>query len=186
MTGQRRQSRDVVANRAQIVAAAARVLEEQGMRADMRTIAKAAGLGIGTLYRHFATREDLLRAITESDLVELAETRLPPGATALEALRAYYAAALTGLAGNRALLEILADSQPSAAEFAACVAHLTAIGSDAVERARHDHTLAADITATDIAYQFLALVRIVQLHPDPDAIGHHIDIALRGLHAGRL
>jgi hypothetical protein len=63
------------------------------------------------------------------------------------------------------------------------VNHLTGVGREAVARSEADGTLATDITATDIAYQFLALVRIVQLLPHGHAgdIEHHVDVALRGM-----
>ncbi|MQY30642.1 TetR/AcrR family transcriptional regulator [Nocardia aurantia] len=183
MTGKPRQSRDVAANRAQIVEAAAAVFEEQGLRADMRAIARAAGFGVGTLYRHFPTREELLRAITDADLRDMAALELPPDTVALEALRLFFTATLTRLARNRALLDLLADSRPTATEFEACLRHMTAVGHAAIERSARDGTLAADVTATDIAYQFLALARIVQLVPDPAAVRHRIDLAVRGLSA---
>jgi AcrR family transcriptional regulator len=183
VTGKPRQSRDVTANRAQIVAAAAAVFEQQGLSADMRAVARAAGFGIGTLYRHFPTREELLRAVTDTDLRELAALGLPPDAVAVEAVRAFYTAGLTRLARNRALLELLADIRPTAAEFDACLRHLTAIGRAAIERSAHDGTLAADLTAADIAYQFLALARIVPLLPDPAAVEHQIVLVTRGFGA---
>lgn len=51
---------DAVRNRAALVTAAAEVLAEQGLGADVREIARRAGVGMGTLYRHFPTKEDLV------------------------------------------------------------------------------------------------------------------------------
>jgi hypothetical protein len=64
-----------------------------------------------------------------------------------------------------------------------CMNHLTGIGREAVARSESDRTLAIDITVTDIAYQFLALVRIVQLLPDGRAgdIEHYVNVPLRGI-----
>ncbi|SQD96429.1 MULTISPECIES: TetR/AcrR family transcriptional regulator [unclassified Parafrankia] len=175
--------RDVVANRARIVAAATTMLRERGLDVDMRAIAREAGVGVGTLYRHFPTRQHLVKEITNTDLAGLATSGLPPGPSAIDALRAFFTAALTPLVHNRAAVDLLANADPSGAELQLCVAHLTGIGHDAVERSRTDSTLADDITATDIAYQFLGVVRIVQLLPRPAVpdIEHHVELALRAL-----
>src|SRR5260221_832360 len=54
---------DAVSNRARIIEVALAVSAERGLDMEMGEIASRADLGIGTLYRHFANREDLLRAI---------------------------------------------------------------------------------------------------------------------------
>jgi len=54
---------DAVTNRARILEVALAVFAERGLDMEMGEIASRADLGIGTLYRHFANREDLLRAI---------------------------------------------------------------------------------------------------------------------------
>jgi len=54
---------DAVSNRAHIIEVALAVFAERGLDMEMGEIASRADLGIGTLYRHFANREDLLRAI---------------------------------------------------------------------------------------------------------------------------
>lgn len=54
---------DAVANRARILAAARVLLAERGLDMEMTELAERAGVGVGTLYRHFANRDDLVRAI---------------------------------------------------------------------------------------------------------------------------
>jgi AcrR family transcriptional regulator len=54
---------DAVTNRARIIEVALAVFAERGLDMEVGEIAKRADLGVGTLYRHFANREDLLRAI---------------------------------------------------------------------------------------------------------------------------
>jgi AcrR family transcriptional regulator len=177
----RRQRRDAVANRERILVAAGVAFRDGGMAVDMRAIAAAAGVGIGTLYRHFPTREHLVQAATGSDLAELAGAALPARMTAIAGLREVFTATMAQLTGNKAMIDLLAAGSPSDADLERCLAHLAGIGQEAVDRSRTDHTLAADVTATDIAYQLLGLIRIAQLIPEPDAIGHQIDLVLRGL-----
>jgi AcrR family transcriptional regulator len=54
---------DAVTNRARIIEVALSVFAEYGLEMEMNEIAARAHLGVGTLYRHFANREELLRAI---------------------------------------------------------------------------------------------------------------------------
>nr|WP_309116265.1 TetR/AcrR family transcriptional regulator [Saccharothrix sp.] len=181
----RKQRRDAVANRERILAAAAQAFRDSGMAVDMRAIAAAAGVGVGTLYRHFPTREHLVHAVTGTDLAELAGAALPGGVSAIAGLRRFFTATMTHLTGNKAMVDLLAAGSPSDADLARCLSHLTKIGQEAVDRSRTDHTLATDVTAHDIAYQLLGLIRIAQLIPDtePNTIGHQVDLALRGLAA---
>jgi AcrR family transcriptional regulator len=56
---------DAVTNRARILEVAQSVFAERGLELEINEIATRANLGVGTLYRHFANREDLLRAIVQ-------------------------------------------------------------------------------------------------------------------------
>lgn len=181
----RKQRRDAAANRQRILAAAEDTFRHNGITVDMRAVAAAAGVGVGTLYRHFPTRESLVQAVTGTDLAELAGTALPEQLSAIAALRSLFTATLTQLAANQAVVDLLAGGSSSDADLERCIAHLRKVGQEAVERSRTDHTLANDVTANDIAYQLLGLMRIAQLIPDSstEALEHQVDLALRGLTA---
>ncbi|MYY13366.1 TetR family transcriptional regulator [Streptomyces sp. SID4919] len=185
MPQDRKQRRDAAANKERILAAAGEAFRRSGMAVDMRAVAAAAGVGVGTLYRHFPTREHLVRAVTGTDLAALAHAALPAGTSATDGLRAFFTATLDGLAANQAMIDVLAGGPPSGADLERCLAHLTKIGQDAVDRSRTDRTLAPDVTPEDIAYQLLGLIRIVQLMPDggPGSIDHQVELALRALAA---
>lgn len=147
------------------------------MSVDMRAIAAAAGVGIGALYRHFPAREDLIHAVTGTDLAGLAATGLPEG-PAVTALRELFTTTVTHLTNNKAMADLLAAGAPTDADVERCVAHLTRLGQEAVDRA--DHTLAHDVTAEDIAFQLLGPVRVAQL-AGPEAVERHVELTLRGL-----
>jgi AcrR family transcriptional regulator len=183
MTEGRKQRRDAAANRQRILTAAEDAFRHHGLSVDMRAVAAAAGVGIGTLYRHFPTREDLVQAITGTDLADLAVAQLRDGASAIDGLREFFTSALTRLRANKAMIDLLAGASPSDADLERCLDHLRSVGREAVDRSAIDRTLAPDVTADDIAYQLLGLIRIAQIVPEPGMIDHHVELALRGLAA---
>ena len=89
---------DARRNRGELLDVARQVIAEEGVDASLRDIARRAGVGIGTLYRHFPTREALLAAIIDDGVRRLAvhaqqlAAARPPG----EALDAW----LTDVAGR--------------------------------------------------------------------------------------
>jgi len=75
---------DALRNRALLVDTAKQVFAEKGAAATLDEIAKAAGVGIGTLYRHFPTREDIVDAVYQAEseqifnLAHELSAKLPP------------------------------------------------------------------------------------------------------------
>jgi AcrR family transcriptional regulator len=65
---------DAVKNRARILAAAEEIFATQGVSVPIDTVAELAGVGVGTLYRHFPTKEALFEAIVMARLEEVLET----------------------------------------------------------------------------------------------------------------
>src|SRR6202041_3894004 len=82
---------DAQRNRERILEVAKQEFTRSGANASLEEIAKKAGVGPGTLYRHFPTREELLVAVYQSEMEKLAAAErtladtLPP----VEALRAW-------------------------------------------------------------------------------------------------
>ena len=104
---------DAVRNRERVVEAAKAVFSAGGGDASLEAVARRAGVGIGTLYRHFPTREALYEAVYQHEvqqLWELAE-RLKDEASPVEALRR----------GMRALVEFVATKKGMSAALALAV-----------------------------------------------------------------
>ncbi|SEL31732.1 TetR/AcrR family transcriptional regulator [Streptacidiphilus jiangxiensis] len=83
---------DATRNQAKLLAAAADVFAQAGVDAPIRRIATAAGVGLGTIYRHFPTRADLVIAVFQHQVEECAEAGprlLGESASPLAALRAW-------------------------------------------------------------------------------------------------
>lgn len=108
-TARRRAPRaDALRNREAIVAAASAVLADQGTAVDVREIARRSDVGMGTLYRHFPKKEDLVLTVLRHDFTEWAEFARQAAVETedpWEALTDFYFQALTGYARHRAILE---------------------------------------------------------------------------------
>lgn len=64
---------DAVRNRARVLEAARRCMARRGLDVQMDEVAKAAGVGVGTVYRHFPTKDELIEALAAARFVRLAE-----------------------------------------------------------------------------------------------------------------
>lgn len=65
---------DARRNRERIVAAAAEAFAESGLDAQIEDIARRAGVGVGTVYRHFPTKDALVAALAEQHFARIADT----------------------------------------------------------------------------------------------------------------
>ena len=100
---------DSVRNRELLLAAARDVFSVGGPDASLEAVARTAGVGIGTLYRHFPTREALFQAVYRNEvdqLVDLAR-RLADEAPPAEALRRWLLASVRLVATKRGMLAAL-------------------------------------------------------------------------------
>jgi AcrR family transcriptional regulator len=97
---------DARANRDAVLRASARLFAERGLDVSFDELARAAGVGRATIYRHFPTREDLLAGILERSVFELEEiaAALPPGPGAFMTL---LETAVRQLADNLPLVDLL-------------------------------------------------------------------------------
>src|SRR5579884_3291798 len=80
---------DAARNRERVLEAAKTVFSAGGAEASLEAVARAAGVGIGTLYRHFPTREALYEAVYRREVQQLADLaeRLRDEKDPVEALR---------------------------------------------------------------------------------------------------
>lgn len=102
-TDGRKPRADAQRNRERILEAAKEAFTRSGATASLDDIAKQAGVGPGTLYRHFPTREELLRTVYRSGLEELAaaERKFAQTMPPIEALRAWLLLFVDGIAAKQ-------------------------------------------------------------------------------------
>ncbi|MGC7096418.1 TetR/AcrR family transcriptional regulator [Amycolatopsis lurida] len=158
--------KDAARNRELVLAAAAKEFDQRGMDAEIRDIAKAAGVGVGTVYRHFPTKDDLVGAVLAKDLGEwpgIVERALA-AESAWAGLTGFLEQTLASMARHKAVLDGLTSAEASASADA-CRAHLADALEPIIRRAHAEGSLRAEVTGADLGLQILALGRIVQLEP---------------------
>jgi AcrR family transcriptional regulator len=167
-TGDPREPRsDAARNQQTLVRAATAAVHREGTRVPMATIAADAGVGIGTLYRHFATREDLLDYLTHASFERVlanATTAERAGANAADALRLFIEAAI----GQRNELVLpLHGGPPASAERTLVVRdQVHQVIGRIIERGRGDGTIVRDVGPHDIVVFGAMLAQ--PRHSDPD------------------
>jgi AcrR family transcriptional regulator len=147
----REQRRDAAYNRDALVQAATAAFHREGIRVRMSTVADDAGVGVGTLYRHFATREDLLNHLTHRSFeMVLANARAAENlaSTGRDALRQFIEAAMA----LRDQLVLPLHGGPSVTDPATVAVrdqvHRTV--QRLIDRGRRDGTIRTDVSPRDI------------------------------------
>jgi AcrR family transcriptional regulator len=160
---------DAVRNRAAVIGAARKVMAKKGVDAGMDEIARAAGVGVGTVYRHFPTKDDLILGVIRARFERLAaraeaELENPDAWSGLEATLRFGAelqAADKGLSqciGYRAagMDEMVAETGlPEAME-------------ELIARALEQGSIRAGYTARDVGPMMCSLAATMVTHSEYD------------------
>jgi AcrR family transcriptional regulator len=151
--GQRKPRADAARNRKRVLEAAKAVFSQGGAEASLEAVAKRAGVGIGTLYRHFPTREALYEAVYRREveqLVELAEA-LKAEAAPVEALRRWMRADVEFIATKKGMATALALAVQGSSDLVAhSIERLTRAAGDLLQRAVAAGEIRADIGPEDV------------------------------------
>jgi AcrR family transcriptional regulator len=145
---------DARANRARIIEAAHAVLRERGIDAEIKEIAERAGVGIGTFYRNFPTKDDLIVAIANEMFRSITGTLDVALALddPIEALRQLLRGAMETVERYGDLIEILHSDMPHQAkqqfDFDALFARVVAIVQKGIDRGVYRPDLDVELTAT--------------------------------------
>lgn len=143
---------DARRNRAQIVTAARELFASAGVDTPVEEITRLAGVGIGTLYRHFPTKEELIDAVLDDafrEYIGLAESALadPDG---WRGLCGFLDRALALQAGNLALMEVVATREHGLARAAKMRRRLRPLIVQLVARAQQQGSLRDDFSPEDV------------------------------------
>ncbi|WGL54046.1 helix-turn-helix domain containing protein [Nocardioides sp. BP30] len=177
--------RDAVRNDARVLQAASEVLAECGTQASMEEIATRAGVGVGTIYRRFASKDALIDALIAQVMSELGEAAdLALGAPDGTGLRVFLLALGRSFATHRRYAALLLDrgDEASAERVRLDLAELT-------RRAVAAGELSAEAEVGDVMALVWSMRSLIETTEEvaPGAWRRHLEIHLAGLRGtGRL
>lgn len=149
---------DAERNRQRIVLAAREVFAESGLEVPMEEIAKRAGVGVGTLYRRYPTRADLIAAAFEVKMAAYAEASRQALADPdpWRGFCGYVEQICAMQAGDRGFTTVLTMTFPTAKQFEADRDRAFADFKTLVERAKGTGKLRADFVTEDLPIFLMA------------------------------
>ncbi|GAA1528487.1 TetR/AcrR family transcriptional regulator [Microbacterium ginsengiterrae] len=182
-TAPRRKRADALRNTETILEAAKAVFAESGVDAPMRDIAARAGVGVGTVYRNYAVRSDLIIAVfrSEVDATAAEGRRIAEDNEPADALRLWAARFARFIATKRGLADALHSGDPAyqtlPAYFLGTLAPQLQSILDAGARAG---TIRDDVRAEDVLHALSRLADGAEVGPGNGA-GRMADVFLDGL-----
>jgi len=158
---------DAVRNRERVLEAAKAVFSAGGPDASLEAVARRAGVGIGTLYRHFPTREALFEAVYRREVEHLGELaeQLKSAAAPVDALRRWLRSNVEFVATKKGMLAALALAVHGLSElYAYTFERLTKAVGALLDRAVAAGKIRSDIGPEDL---LRALVGMCYMHDQP-------------------
>jgi len=175
---------DAVRNRERVLEAAKAVFSAGGAEASLEAVARAAGVGIGTLYRHFPTREALFEAVYRREVQQLADLaeQLKQEPQPVEALRRWLRSNVKFVATKKGMSAALALAADKNSElFSYSFDRLTRAVAALLDRAIAAGEIRDDISPEDV---LRALVGMCYMHDQPGwqaSVLRLVDVFVDGL-----
>lgn len=177
---------DALRNRDRLVEAAKEVLGKGGPDASLEAVAREAGVGIGTLYRHFPTRQALFHAVFSKDMDQLVDTAegLVGAHDPVEALRSWLHANVALVETKRGMLGALSIVMTEEAKktYAGQSGRVLLAVNRLLKQAADAGQIRQDVTADDLLQTMYALCYAREPGPDwrPQVL-RLLDIFVEGL-----
>jgi AcrR family transcriptional regulator len=158
---------DARRNRERLVAAARDLFAKQGVDVSVEEITHRAGVGMGTLYRHFSTKDELIDAVLEDSFAEI--LALAEGAAAADdawaGFTGFLERALERRVHNRGIKEVIASRQHGA-RHAEMRRRIRPVMRQIIERAQSQGTLRSDFTIDDVSLVFWSVAGVIEMTGD--------------------
>jgi AcrR family transcriptional regulator len=174
-------------NRQNLIAAATRAFASEGEQVPLEAIAKDAGVGIGTLYRHFPNREALVEAVYEDSVERLAASanELLAVHSPAEAFRSWMAVFTDWAATKHGMIDTLRALMSSGrVEHGLMRAQLVNIVSLFLSAGAAAGDLRTDVAAEDVAATLAGVLAVAGAPGQRAQAGRMLDIVLNGLRPG--
>ncbi len=171
---------DARRNHERVLGAAREVFAERGEATALEEIARRAGVGIGTLYRHFPNRQALLEALYVNEVEEICRSaQQVDDGDPWQALSHWFERLIGYLATKRALAnELMNYLDADAPLFKECRAELFTAGEPLLERAQNAGLVRPDVEFSQVMHMVIGISKIPS---DQGQIDHILRIALDGL-----
>src|SRR6202162_2466312 len=175
---------DAIRNRERVLEAAKAVFSAGGPDASLEAAPRRAGVGIGTLYRHFPTRESLFEAVYRREVQQLGELaeQLKGEAAPVDALRRWLRSNVEFVATKKGMSAALALAFNASSDLSAySFDRLTKAVGGLLDRARAAGEIRADISPEDL---LRALVGMCYMHDQPGwqkSVVRLLDVFVDGL-----
>ncbi|MER6077431.1 helix-turn-helix domain-containing protein [Streptomyces sp. NPDC001833] len=174
---------DARRNHDRLLAEARAVFAEHGTDASLEDVARRAGVGIGTLYRHFPTRHALMSAVFEDALSDLlARAReLQTAPDPCQALLTWLHEVVVHAAAYRGLSRALMSASPASA-LSRCGTPMREAGNALLTRAQDAGTVRADVQIADLLQLTHAIALAAEESTgDPQLADRLLTLTLKGL-----
>lgn len=181
--------KDAARNRERLLAAARELFAERGLNVTLNEIARHAGVGVGTAYRRFANKEEVIDALFDKGLEDIA-------AAATDALRDPDAwSGLTGFLerslhmqfGDRGLNEIMNNTALGDVRVGEARDRIAPLIHELVQRAKAQGVVRSDLDQSDLIFVQLGLSAIMESSRgiEPELYRRYLAIFLDGIRADR-
>ena len=173
---------DARRNYEKLLAVARVEFAEQGESASLEEIARRAGVGIGTLYRHFPNRQALLEALYVEEVEEICRlaAELDDNGDPWQALSTWFQRFIGYIATKQALAgELLKYLEKDAPLFTSSRALLWAAGEPLLTRAQESGVVRPDVSIGDVIQIVVGIAKIPT--SEPGQAEHLVRVALDGL-----
>jgi AcrR family transcriptional regulator len=179
--------KDAARNRQRILDAAYELFASRGLSATLNDIAHYAGVGVGTVYRHFPDREQLIDGLFEQRIDEVAALlqEAVEDPDPWHGLTNFLERNLALQAQDRGLRELILGAAGGFERLARARARLSPVGARLIARAQEAGVLRADIQPQDLPLIQLMLSSVIDVSHDvaPELWRRYLAILLAGLRA---
>lgn len=184
----RSRRKDATRNRAALIVAGAELFGAAGMMPTLDDVARRAGVGVGTAYRHFPNKYALAHAVlaeTMESMLDAAE-RAARMEDATVGLAAFFEAVLAPQASKRALGELLRSTQAAHPDEHQVQARVERCIELLLRRGREQGTIRPDLAATDVGVLLSLMTHLIETFgdADPQLWRRLMPVFLDGLRAG--
>jgi AcrR family transcriptional regulator len=181
--------KDAAINRERLLAAAGELFAEHGLDITLNDIAHHAGVGVGTAYRRFANKEEVIDALFEQRLQQVAAVanEALDDPDAWHGIVTFLERTLDMQFGDRGLTQIMNNSALGDARVSEARDRIAPLMTTLVERAKQQGVIRLDFNQTDLVFIQVALTAVIESSRavEPELYHRYLTMLLDGIRTDR-